>query len=489
MDSSLINKYLKNIDSVIEHGPFKDNWDSLKNIEVPQWYRDAKFGIFIHWGVYSVPAFANEWYPRGMYIKDSPEYKHHIKKYGKHKDFGYKDFIPMFTAEHFDAAQWMELFKDAGARYVMPVAEHHDGFQMYKSELSKWNAFEMGPKRDVIAELQAAAASAKIEFCLSSHRVEHWFFMGHGREFDSDIKDPIDRDDIYWPSMPEPDHMSLYPECPPSAEYMEDWLVRSCEIVDKFKPAVMYFDWWIQIAALKSYLKKFAAYYYNRMHEWGRVGAINYKHDAFIPGAAVQEVERGQFASIKPYFWQTCTPIANNSWCYTENNDYRDPADIISNLVDIVSKNGCLLLNVGPRADGSIADEDRKVLREIGNWLRVNGEAIYSTTTFKVFGEGPTKIKEGQFTDTKPREFTSRDIRFTQNGSVLYAAVLKYPEDGIVRIKSLKDGSAHFRGIIKDISVLGFDEKPEYKQDKNKLILRTKTVSSANPVVFRIIID
>lgn len=489
MNSADRKKYLKKIDSVIENGKYKDNWDSMRNIEIPQWYENAKFGIFIHWGIYSVPAFGNEWYPRNMYIKDSREYNHHIETYGKHTEFGYKDFIPMFTAEKFNAEEWLDLFESSGAKYIMPVAEHHDGFQMYKSEVSKWNAYEMGPKRDVVGELKLAADKRDIRLCVSSHRIEHWFFMGHGKEFESDIKEPLGPDDLYWASMQEPDHQNLYPECEPSEEYMEDWLIRCCELVDNYKPAVFYFDWWIHIAALKPYLKKFAAYYYNRMSEWGKIGAINYKHDAFAYGSAVLDIERGQFSSIRPNFWQTCTPIANNSWGYTENNRYRNSSDILRNLVDIVSKNGCLLLNVGPKSDGTIPDGDKKVLLEIGEWLKVNGEAIYGTSYFRTFGEGPTEIREGQFTDMRPRGFTSEDIRFTQNGSNLYATVLVYPEDGIVNIKSLASRAHNFHGIIKDISVLGFDEKPEYERTNEKLTIRTKTVKSGAPVVFKIKID
>ena len=151
-----MNEYLKKIDEVIEKGRYKDNWDSLNEYQIPAWYKNLKFGIFIHWGVYSVPAFGNEWYSRNMYIQGSPEYEHHIKTYGPHKEFGYKDFIPMFKAEKFDAKEWADVFKKSGAKYVVPVAEHHDGFQMYKSELSQWNAYNMGPKRDVLGELKKA---------------------------------------------------------------------------------------------------------------------------------------------------------------------------------------------------------------------------------------------------------------------------------------------------------------------------------------------
>ena len=349
-----MTKYLETIDKVIEQGPFKDNWESLSKFEAPKWYRNAKFGIFIHWGVYSVPAYDSEWYSRNMYVQGSKAYEHHLKTYGKHSEFGYKDFIPMFKAEKFDPDKWADLFARAGARYVVPVAEHHDGFQMYRSEISHWNAFEMGPKRDVLGELTLSCREKGIETGASSHRVEHWFFMGHGKEFESDVKEPMSRGDFYWPAMPEQNHQDIFSEPVPTEEYLQDWLVRTCEIVDRYQPRVLYFDWWIQHSAVKPYLKKLAAYYYNRAAEWGIEVAINYKHDAFLFGSAVPDVERGQFADVKPYFWQTDTAIALNSWCYTENNDFRPYQDILCDLVDIVSKNGTLLLNVGPKADGTI---------------------------------------------------------------------------------------------------------------------------------------
>lgn len=484
--------YLKEIDSVISEGKFQDSWESLSAYELPDWYRNAKFGIFIHWGIYSVPAFGSEWYSRNMYIQGSEEYEHHIKTYGAQKDFGYKDFIPMLKAEKFNADEWAELFQAAGARYVVPVAEHHDGFQMYKSELSHFNSFEMGPERDIVGELETALSSKNIVLGASSHRVEHWFFMGHGKEFDSDIKEPLKCGDFYWPAMPEPDLHDLFSESP-TEEFMEDWLLRTCELVDRYHPKLIYFDWWIQHSAMKPYLKKFAAYYYNRAIEWGQKVAINYKHDAFLFGSAVVDIERGQFAEQKPYFWQTDTAVAINSWGYTENNRYKQAREIICDLIDVVSKNGCLLLNIGPKADGSIPEEDRSILLEIGEWLKVNGEGIYNSRLWRIAGEGPTEIEEGQFTDAKAKVFTEEDIRFTTRGSYIYAYVLKYPEDGKIAIKSLGDKNAsklpHFHGIIKDISVLGFDEKPEWSREEEALRIKTKSVSGDKPVAFKILVE
>lgn len=487
-----LKQRMQAIEEVIAQGPYSADWASLSRYQAPAWYQDIKFGIFIHWGVFSVPAYANEWYSRNMYVQGTREFEHHVATYGPHKQFGYKDFIPMFKAEKFDPSAWADLFARAGARYVIPVAEHHDGFQMYKSELSHWNAAEMGPCRDVLGELSAACREKGMTTGCSSHRVEHWFFMDGGRQFESDIPEDMHRGDFYWPAMPSGDLQDLYSEPMPTEEYLEDWLARTCELIDRYQPRILYFDWWIQHSAARPWLKKLAAYYYNRAAQWGIEVVINYKHDAFQFGSAVPDVERGQFADVKPYIWQTDTAVALNSWCYTTENVYRPASELVQDMVDIVSKNGRLLLNIGPRADGIIPDDDRRILEEIGRWMDVNGESIHGTRVWRRYGEGPTQIVEGQFADGIKKNFTSRDIRFTTGGGFLYATALACSEDGkyLITTLGMQDAShqANFNGIITDVKVLGWDGPVEWHRDAEGLHV-TCGLQTNMPVVMKITVE
>jgi alpha-L-fucosidase len=250
---------------------------------------------------------------------------------------------------------------------------------------------------------------------------------------------------------------------------MDDWLARSTEIVDKYQPEVVWFDWWIEEPAWKPYLQKFAAYYYNRAAEWKRGVAINYKHEAFPAQTAVLDIERGKLDQTRPLFWQTDTSVSIKSWGYIEKDEFRSAASLVDDLVDIVSKNGCLLLNIGPRSDGTIPEQAQKILLEIGRWLSVNGEAIYGTRPWKIYGEGPTKVVGGSFKDTASKPFTSEDIRFTTKGNTLYAIALAWPQNGKLTIKSLAGGSPQSNGDVKRVELLGSKTKLNWTRDAKGL--------------------
>ncbi len=449
-----------NIDSVASPKGtevFQPNWDNIgKNYQFPQWFCDAKFGIFIHWGVYSVPAFGSEWYPRNMYQTDSKEYKHHVETYGEQTKFGYKEFIPMFKAEKFNASEWAKLFKEAGAKYVVPVAEHHDGFSMYDSELNDWNSVKMGPQKDIVGLLKQALVNEGIVFGLSTHRAENaWFFNG-GMQFPSDVQDM---------------KIKLYGRRLPNDTYNNDvakeWLTRTYELVNKYQPELIWFDWTVNDSILMPYFNKFLAYYYNNALDWGKQIVVNTKQ-GYPTNVQVWDVERGKSGKMMKFPWQTDTSIGKKSWSYIDGEENKTPGQIVHDLIDIVSKNGNLLLNIGPRADGSITEEQQAVLLAIGKWLKVNGDAIYETRCWKKFGEGDSESTMGSFTDNTATAYTTRDMRFTTKGNDFYAIVLNWGDN--VLVKSL-DKNAIADAKIQNVQLLGSDEKIVWKQTDEGLKL------------------
>jgi alpha-L-fucosidase len=474
-------KILADVDQQANDGPFRPDWESLQKYQEPEWYRDAKFGIFIHWGLYSVPAFGNEWYSRNMYQQGSPEFKHHIATYGPQNTFGYKDFIPMFKAEHFDPTAWARLFREAGAKYVVPVAEHHDGFPMYQSELTDWCAGKMGPKRDVIGELAQAIRAEGLHFGASSHRSEHDWFFDVGRQFDSDVNDPRYAA-FYGPAHPrlmKNWNANLLEDWTfVSPEFMDDWLARTAEIIEKYHPDLLYFDWWIGQPSFRGHLGRLAAFYYNQGARRGTGAVIDYKEDAFQPDSGTLDVERGQLSDIRPQHWQTDTSLSNASWGYVEHDTYKTPDFIIQQLADVVSKNGNLLLNVGPRSDGTIPEAAQQVLREVGAWLKVNGEAIYGTRPWKRFGEGPTKVVGGAFHDTEVKPYTSEDFRFTTKDAAIFAIGMQWPPNGEVRIHSFTPDALGGARKIQSVTLLGSDGKLDWRQDGDGLQLKLPARSS-----------
>ena len=458
------------VDRVDKQGPFAPNWASLEHYQIPAWYQDAKFGIFIHWGAYAVPAFGSEWYPRDMYRQGSKEYQHQVATHGPETQFGYKDYLPLFKAEHFDAGAWAALFKESGARYVIPVAEHHDGFAMYDSKLSDWTVTKMGPKRDTLGELRTAILANGMHFGASSHRAEHYFFMNGGRAFPSDVKDPkyaafygpahigIDPNADQKPGQPSPQLGH------PDPAYLNDWLARSAELVEKYKPELIYFDWWIEQAEWRPYLERFAAFYYNQAAAQGKQVVLFRKNHAFPDGTTVLDIERGQQDHILPVHWQTDTSVSEKSWGYVEGDTYKSADQILGQLIDIVSKNGNLLLNIGPRADGTIPTPVQQILRSLGGWLKVNGEAIYGTRPWTSYGEGPTKVVPGSFNDVKVQPYTAQDFRFTTRGSTLYAIALGWPSSGEYTVQSLNEG-IH----VKNVELLGATKGVSWQQRSDGL--------------------
>jgi alpha-L-fucosidase len=320
----------------------------------------------------------------------------------------------------------------------------------------------MGPKRDVVGELATAVRKQGLHFGASSHRAEHWWFFNGGTAFDSDVNDSR-YSGLYGPARSD--------QVQPNHAYLDNWLARIGEIVDKYHPEIVWFDWWIEQPAFKSYLEKFAAFYYNRGAQWKREVAVNYKNKAFPEHAAVLDIERGQLDALRPIFWQTDTSVGEKSWGYIKDEKFRTPESLIDELVDIVSKNGCLLLNIGPKSDGTIPDEVQKILLEMGKWLSVNAEAIYATRPWKVYGEGPTRVVGGSFKDTTTSGYTAQDIRFTTKGNTLYAIALAWPEDGKLRIKSLAAASELTKREIKTVQMLGSKARVKWKRSPAGLIV------------------
>ena len=435
-----------------------DSASIADNYKIPDWFRDAKFGIFIHWGVYSVPAFGNEWYPREMYLKDSRVYQHHIEKYGDQTEFGYKDFIPMFKAEKFNATEWISLFKKSGAKYVVPVAEHHDGFSLYASTVNEWNSAKMGPMKDITGELKKAASEQGLHFGLSIHRAENAWFYNGGMKFPSDVQTGK-FSSLYGECLEEPGGQTL--DCPEGAGFNEHsikgWLEHTYELVDLYQPELMWFDWTVGKYPFQPTFYKFMAYYYNNAIDWNKEVVVNTKF-GYGDNIQVFDIERGKSETARPFPWQTDTSVGKKSWGYIEGEENKSPNQIIDDLVDIVSKNGNLLLNIGPRSDGTITEGQQEVLLQIGGWLSVNGEAIYGTRPWKVAGEGSQQGTAGAFTDNEETAYTAQDIRFTAKGDVLYAISLAWADKDVV-IQSVGNDLK-----VASVELLGSDKTLKWRQ-------------------------
>jgi alpha-L-fucosidase len=419
----LMTGLTSNISAQIQKQEFQPTFESLeKSNPVPEWFKDAKFGIYFHWGVYSVPAFANEWYPRSMYIKGSPENKHHSEVYGDPSQWPYSNFItgakdkqgnfvqfaPKLKSEggKFDPEEWAQLFADAGAKFTGPVAEHHDGFSMWASKINPWNAKELGPKLDLVGLLTDAFRKKNMKIFLSMHHAYN--ITGY--------YEPV-------PKTNDPKLQMLFGQ--QGKEKNEAfWLAKHKEIIDNYKPDIIYQDFNLHIIS-QSVLLEFLSYYYNRAAEWNKEVVATFK-DGLNKKCAVLDYERGGPPDITDNYWLTDDAISSSSWCYTEGIGYYSKQQMLHAFIDRISKNGNMILNISPRADGTIPQEQKDVLVAMGAWLKKYGEAVYSTRAWEKFGEGPTKMGAAHGVMMAPTAGTAKDVRFTRSkdNTILYAIVL-----------------------------------------------------------------
>ncbi len=446
--------------------PFKAEWESLKRRDpAPQWFRDAKFGIYFHWGVYSVPAYGSEWYPRNMHIKKRREYKHHVATYGEPTAFGYHDFVPRFKAEKFDAEAWADLFVRAGARFAGPVAEHHDGYAMWASKLTPWNAKDTGPKRDITGELAEAVRKRGLRLVATFHHARNNLWKPPGKDRWTGHYEFVKRD---FPSILEDPGRAVLYGYMPREEFLEMWLGKLKEVVDAYRPDLIWFDSWLNEIP-ESHQKAFLAHYLNAARRWGREVVVTCKQRDITPEIVLEDFEKGRAADLTANCWLTDDTISRGSWCYTRGLKIKPAGEVLRVLIDIVSKNGQLLLNVSPKADGTIPGEQREVLLDLGDWLGRFGECIYGTRPWVVYGEGPTRMrKAGHFVGRV--QYGAKDIRFTTRGDVLYAIFLGRPE-GTATIASLAKGSGLYAGEPKRAALIGSDKALKTEWDGNGLHL------------------
>lgn len=434
----------------IPKGKYKPDWDSIKqNYKTPAWFLEAKFGIMMHWGLYAIPAYQSEWYPMHMYSNPGI-IKWHQEHFGKPDKFGYKDFIPMFKAEKFDPDAWAELLKKSGAKYIIPTAEHHDGFAMYDSDLTKWDAKDRGPKRDLIGDLAKAVRKVGLKFGVSNHRMENWSFMyPKDTNLKTDLFDPEYADFYGPPQKPQTGEDHMAGKANYSKEFLEEWLRRCQELVDKYQPEILWFDNGINDRKLDSIKLRLAAYYYNSAEKWKKEVSLSTKSDAYLFGT-IRDYERQSRApkEITDYPWQVDDPVLNR-FGYTEGSPIVNVGTVVNRLIENVSKNGGLLLNISPKADGTIPDNQQKLLLEVGKWMETNGEGIYGTHAWTKFGEG---------------EKDEQQFRFTVKKDSLYVFVLNKLGSQAL-IKSL----AKNVGKIKSVELFGNAGMLNFSQDESGL--------------------
>lgn len=441
----------------VAHGPIQPDWESIRaHYTVPQWFIEGKFGITMHWGLYSVPAYHNEWYEKYMY---STFAEWHTQHFGSPDKFGYKDFIPLFTAKDFNAEDVLALVKESGARYFVPTAEHHDGFSLWDSAINPFHTARMGPKRDLIGEMAAATRKAGLKFGVCNHSIEHYTFIRPTPGLQTDLDDPQFAD-FYWTT-----HSDAR-----LRKFLEDWVAKSMELIDKYRPDILWYDNGVNARDYDPLKLKVAAYYYNRAKEWGKEVTIDTKDSAFLAGSVLDFEKlnpRGPTRILKG-IWEAEEPIGS-TWSFSAANPvetFRSPQSVITLLCTVLSMNGNLLLNLSPEGQGTINAAQRNTLREVGKWLAINGEAVYGTHNWIVDGEGfprlPPRGGRGGSGGARPAAASQAsgepkpvEYRFTVKGNNLYAIAQSWPGDTAV-ITSLATDKA-LEGRIESVSLLGHD--------------------------------
>jgi alpha-L-fucosidase len=470
-------------------GPYKATWDSLLQYEAPEWYQDAKFGIWAHWSPQCVPE-DGDWYARNMYIEGSPQYKYHLAHYGHPSRFGYKDLCPQWTLLNWEPDDLIARYKKAGARIFVALANHHDGFDAWDSKHHPWNSAAIGPHRDVVGTWAAAARKQGLRFGVTVHQARNWWWFQPSHRADKDgllAEVPydgeltaVDGKQQWWQGLnPQRLYGVKHPfDALPDVSYVKNFYDRTRDLIDQHNPDLLYFD--NSLLPLGWGGINIAAYFYNnslQTHDGKMQAALNIKH---VPGrlakAVVADYERGLTSGIMKYPWQSETCIGDwhyNRSLYTkpgEYGGYLPPRDVIRWLIDTVSKNGTFILNIPGKPDGTIDSKEIAVLDGITSWMQVNSEAIFETRPWKVFGEGPNLVKAGSFQGKSVNKLGSKDIRFTRNkaNSVIYALALGWPTEPIV-MQSLGAAASTQPGKIANVKLLGTSEKVSWRQHADSL--------------------
>lgn len=419
LEDKNLQSALSRIDRLVARGPFQPNWDSLHGHQDAEWFRDAKFGIYTHWGPVTVgSSFGpddSQWYGMEMYQPSHPAFGYHKKTFGDQSKVGYKDIIPKLTGEHFNADHWADVVANSGAKFAGPVAMHHDNFAMWNSSLTRWNSVLMGPRRDIVGELARAYRSKGLRFMTSFHHGFAWRYYEPSFQYDG----------------ADPRYADLYtekhePKAPPSKHFQDRWLAEVYEVLETYQPDLIYFDFEFYEVISTEYQQRLFATAYDWAAQSNRTISVTQKDRKIHDSTGILDFERGREDRITPYPWLDDTAIG--PWFYEKRVKLKSTVYLLGLLADIVSKNGCLLVDVSPMIDGTFPPESEKILSEMGGWLRANGEAIYGTRPFSVYGEGPTHNAAGaSFSENKDQPFTGADIRYTTKGPALYAIFLGRP--------------------------------------------------------------